>query len=158
MKPSHYGMKELSYREKIAIGEFLRKATEEGGLPLRLVAKKLIMTTYWTHMTLWSYYDSYDTVWCLLQRIYPPKPGETIEDAIKREVHNIAPWLGVNDLTAVYQPLYKRISTNTILSKDPHSMKIFETELRIAIQNNKEDSKTLPGYFLNRTPIPDLPI
>ena len=137
----HYGMTELSDREKKLIAQLIHDAVKEGGTPMRLVVKKFIMVTYWTHMTLWSYFDAFDTVYNTLSRILPPETGETIEDAIKREVYGISPWEKLGDNPEYYNPIYRKITSNLILSKDQDSMRPFEMELKKAIEDNQESTK-----------------
>ena len=134
-------MTELSDREKKFIAQLLNDAMKEGGTPMRLVVKKFIMVTYWTHMTLWSYFDAFDTVYNTLSRILPPETGETIEDAIKREVYGISPWENIGDNPEYYNPIYRKITSNLILSKDLNSMRPFEMELKKAIEDNQESTK-----------------
>jgi hypothetical protein len=159
---THYKMTELSEREKKEIKILLYKATKEGGTPLRLVAKKLIMTIYWTHMTLWSYFNESNTVHSLISTILSPRKKETIEETIKREVYGILPWENVGEHPEYYHFIYRRISSETILSKNIHSMRKFEQELKNAIEENKKStsyffSSGLGTYALNTIPVTDLP-
>ena len=158
----HYGMTELSEREKKLISQLLNDAMKEGGTPLRLVLKKFIMVIYWTHMTLWSYFDAFDTVYSTLSRMFPPQTGETIEDSIKREVYGISPWENVGDNPEYYNPIYRKLSASVILSKDLNSMRPFEMELKNAIEDNQESTKafldsSLAANSLHTTPAIDTP-
>ena len=158
----HYGMTELSEREKKFIAQLLNDAMKEGGTPLRLVLKKFIMVIYWTHMTLWSYFDAFDTVYSTLSRMFPPQTGETIEDSIKREVYGISPWENVGDNPEYYNPIYRKLSASVILSKDLNSMRPFEMELKNAIEDNQESTKafldsSLAANSLHTTPAIDTP-
>ena len=142
-------MTELSDREK----------------PLRMVAKKFIMTVYWSHMTNWVYYDYFGTVAATLLRV-KPKPGEKLENKITAEVYNLLStgytmderdfFFGECELPIIY----RGIGASTILSKDPLSMKTFDTELRCMIEKNKESNKSwleILGYSMPKSPAPDLP-
>jgi len=158
----HYGMTELSDREKKFIAQLLNDAMKEGGTPLRLVMKKLILVTYWTHMTLWAYFDPFDTVYNTLSRIFPPKDDETIEEAIKREIYGIYPWEKLGDNPEYYSPIYRKLTSEVILSKDINSMRYFEMELNKAIEDNQESTKafinsSLGTNSIRRTPAIDTP-
>ena len=160
MTPAHYKMTELSDREKTLITEMLHMALSEGGQPLRMVAKKFIMTVYWSHMTNWLYYDYFGTVAATLLRM-KPKPGEKLENRIAAAVSWVYPTDQENFFYEnTYPVIYRGIGASTILSKDPISMKRFDTELRCMIEKNKETNdywmKTL-GRSIPTTPTPDLP-
>lgn len=165
MTPSHYRMTELSDREKTLITEMLHMALSEGGQPLRMVAKKFIMTVYWAHMTNWIYYDYFGTVAATLLRV-KPKPGEKIENKITAEVCGLLS-LGYTMFErdfffgeCEFPIIYRGIGASTILSKDPISMKTFETELRCMIEKNKETNDSWMGILgdsIPMTPAPDLP-
>jgi len=165
MTPSHYKMTELSDREKTLITEMLHTALSEGGQPLRMVAKKFIMTVYWSHMTNWVYYDYFGTVAATLLRV-KPKPGQKLENRITAEVYNLISCgytMDERDFFFGEEPfpiIYRGIGANTILSKDPLSMKTFDTELRCMIEKNKESNKSwmeILGYSMPKSPSPDLP-
>lgn len=158
----HYGMTELSEREKKFIAQLIHDAVKEGGTPMRLVVKKFIMVTYWTHMTLWAYFDAFDTVYNTLSRIFPPQTGETIEDSIKREVYGISPWENIGEKPEYYSPIYRKLTSEVILSKDLNSMRPFEIELGKAIEDNQESTKafldsSLGANSIHRTPAIDTP-
>ena len=55
-------------------------------------------------MTLWSYFDAFDTVYNTLSRILPPETGETIEDAINYAALSIEGVTGVQDVQVVGYP------------------------------------------------------
>lgn len=158
----HYGMTELSDREKKFIAQLLNDAMKEGGTPLRLVVKKFIMVIYWTHMTLWSYFDAFDTVYNTLSRIFPPKDDETIEETIKREIYGISPWEDIGEALEYYTPLplYRKFTSNIILSKDINSMRAFEKELKDVIEDNQETTRAFLNSYIGqlyRTPAIDYP-
>lgn len=161
----HYRMTELSDREKTLITEMLHTALSEGGQPLRMVAKKFIMTVYWSHMTNWVYYDYFGTVAATLLRV-KPKPGEKIENKITAEVYGLLSlgytmddrgfFFGEEPFTIIY----RGIGASAILSKDPLSMKTFDTELRCMIEKNKESNDSwlkILGDSMPKSPSPDLP-
>lgn len=156
-------MTELSDREKTLITETLHTALSEGGQPLRMVAKKFIMTVYWSHMTNWVYYDYFGTVAATLLRV-KPKPGEKIENKITAEVYGLIS-CGYYDRTFFFgeEPfpiIYRGISASAILSKDPLSIKTFDTELRCMIEKNKESNDSwlkILGDSMPKSPSPDLP-
>lgn len=155
-------MTELSDREKKFIAQVMNDAVKEGGTPMRLVVKKFIMVVYWTHVTLWSYFDAFDTVHATLSRMFPPLPHETIEDAIKREIYGISPWEDIGEVPEYYSPMYRKISSSIILSKDLNSMRPFEMELKAAIEDNQETTKeflnsTIGHNLLHITPAIDTP-
>ena len=155
-------MTELSDREKKFIAQVMNDAVKEGGTPMRLVVKKFIMVVYWTHVTLWSYFDAFDTVHATLSRMFPPLPHETIEDAIKREIYGISPWEDIGEVPEYYSPMYRKISSSIILSKDLNSMRPFEMELKAAIEDNQETTKeflksTSGHNLLHITPAIDTP-
>ena len=158
----HYGMTELSDREKKFIAQLMNDAVKEGGTPMRLVVKKFIMVVYWTHVTLWSYFDAFDTVYATLSRMFPPLPHETIEDAIKREIYGISLWEDIGENPEFYSPLYRKFTSNIILSKDINSMRAFEKELKVEIEDNQKITKefldsTIGHDLLHRTPAIDTP-
>jgi hypothetical protein len=163
MTPSHYKMTELSDREKTLITEMLHAALSEGGQPLRMVAKKFIMTVYWSHMTNWVYYDYFGTVAATLLRV-KPKPGEKLENRITAEVYSLLS-CGYYDRgfffgESEFPIIYRGIGASAILSKDPISMKTFETELRCMIEKNKEINDSwlkILGNSMPKSPSPDLP-
>lgn len=162
---THYRMTELSNREKTLITEMLHTALSEGGQPLRMVAKKFIMTVYWSHMTNWVYYDYFGTVAATLLRV-KPKQGEKIENRITAEVYGILS-LGcpMDDRGFFFDEepfpiIYRGIGASAILSKDPISMKTFETELRCMIEKNKETNDSwlkILGDSMPKSPSSDLP-
>ena len=156
-------MTELSDREKTLITEMLHTALSEGGQPLRMVAKKFIMTVYWSHMTNWVYYDYFGTVAATLLRV-KPKPGEKLENRITAEVYSLLScgyydrgfFLGEEPFPIIY----RGIGASAILSKDPISMKTFETELRCMIEKNKETNDSwlkILGDSMPKSPSSDLP-
>lgn len=156
----HYGMTELSDREKKFIAQLMNDAVKEGGTPMRLVVKKFIMVIYWTHMTLWAYFDAFDTVYNTLSRIFPPLPHETIEDTIKREIYGISPWEKLGDNPQYYYPLYRKFTSDIILSKDINSMRAFEKELKGIIEDNQETTRAFLNSYIGqlyRIPAIDMP-
>lgn len=165
MTLSHYRMTELSDREKKLITEMLHTALSEGGQPLRMVAKKFIMTVYWSHMTNWVYYDYFGTVAATLLRV-KPKPGEKLENRITQEVYGLLSLRYTMDERDFFfgerefPIIYRGIGASAILSKDPLSMKTFETELRCMIEKNKETNDSWMGILgdsMPSLPTPDLP-
>ncbi len=162
MTPSHYKMTQLSDREKTLITEMLHTAYSEGGQPLRMVAKKFIMTVYWAHMANWVYYDYFGTVAATLLRV-KPKLREKLEDKITQEVFGILSFGYPTDDGFFYNRhpiIYRGIGANAILSKNPISMKTFETELRCMIEKNKEINDfwvKILGNSIPSSPTPDLP-
>lgn len=158
-------MTELSDREKKLITEMLHTALSEGGQPLRMVAKKFIMTVYWSHMTNWVYYDYFGTVAATLLRV-KPKQGEKLENRITAEVYNLlltGYTMDERDFffgEREFPIIYRGIGASAILSKDPLSMKTFETELRCMIEKNKETNDSwmkILGDSMPSLPTPDLP-
>lgn len=147
-------MTELSDREKKLITDILHIAYQEGGQPLRMIAKKFIMTVYWSHMTHWLLFSAEFTVYTILSRI---KPDKRLEQTLEKNIQYAM--LGNLKYPPLYIPTstYRGIQISTILSKELKSMELFEKELSKAIHENKITTGKWMILSSAISPTPDLP-
>lgn len=144
----------LSDREKELIKELMMKAKKEGGTKLQFLVKKFIIATYWHHKTA-LFKDYSGTVGATILRAFPNNNKYTVEEALRREIYSIPPWL--SDLYDDAPDLYNGISTNIMLDTNTRSMKTFMADIIKLIYEREKNVKLAKMVGLYEDPAEGLP-